>query len=105
MAPTVKLLCCCAWPQIRHWGLSNESTYGAVMHCLTADRLGVPRPVSIQNSFSLVHRSFESELAEACSPRHLNLGLLPWSALAGGSLTGELQAVTRLFSCMVSRAL
>jgi len=42
--------------KVRHWGLSNESTYGAVMHCHAADKVGVPRPVSIQNSFSLLHR-------------------------------------------------
>jgi len=75
--------------KIRHWGLSNETTFGVTMHCLTADRLGVPRPVSVQNSFSLLHRSFETELAEACSPRHFNLGLLPWSAMAGGALSGK----------------
>jgi len=75
--------------KIRHWALSNESTYGVAMHCTAADRLGVPRPVSIQNSFSLLHRSFEGELAEACSPAHFDLGLLPWSAMAGGALSGK----------------
>ena len=40
-------------------------------------------------------RSFESELAETCSPRHMNLGLLPWSASAGGSLSGKYLNSTR----------
>lgn len=59
------------------------------MYCMVADALGVERPVCIQNSFSLIHRSFEGELAEACSPRHFDLPLLPWSVLAGGALTGK----------------
>lgn len=47
------------------------------------------RPVSIQNSFCLLHRSFETELAEACAPSNYNIGLLPWTPLAGGALTGK----------------
>eukprot|EP00428_Durinskia_dybowskii_P042775 CAMPEP_0170278338 /NCGR_PEP_ID=MMETSP0116_2-20130129/39174_1 /TAXON_ID=400756 /ORGANISM="Durinskia baltica, Strain CSIRO CS-38" /LENGTH=46 /DNA_ID= /DNA_START= /DNA_END= /DNA_ORIENTATION= len=38
--------------KIKHWGLSNETSYGVCAFCDTADRLGVPRPVSIQNDFS-----------------------------------------------------
>ncbi len=71
--------------KIRHWGLSNETTFGVMSQCLAADQLGVQRPASLQNSFSLIHRSAESELAEALSPRHLDMALLPWSALAGGA--------------------
>jgi len=75
--------------KIRAYGLSNETTFGVCQAVLAADRLGMPRPVSIQNSFSLVHRAFETELAEACAPSHFNIGLLPWSVLAGGVLTGK----------------
>lgn len=75
--------------KVRYWALSNETSFGVCMTCMVADALGVERPIAIQNSFSLVHRSFESELAEACSERHFNLKLLPWSALAGGALTGK----------------
>lgn len=79
--------------QIRHWGLSNETCYGVAMHCAAADRQGVPRPLTIQNCFNLLHRTFESELAEACAPPNFNMGLLPWSALAGvlrrGCVCGE----------------
>ena len=74
--------------KIRHYGLSNETTFGVCEFVRAADELGVPRPVSIQNSFSLVHRSFEDELAEACAPSHYNIGLLPWSPLAGGEEGG-----------------
>eukprot|EP00854_Cymbomonas_tetramitiformis_P009320 gene9320-11045_t len=51
--------------KVRHWGLSNETTFGVVKFCAAADALGAPRPITIQNSFSMVHRSFESDLAEA----------------------------------------
>lgn len=75
--------------KIKHWGLSNESTFGVCEFVRKADELGVPRPISIQNSFCLLHRSFETELAEACAPSNYNIGLLPWTPLAGGALTGK----------------
>lgn len=31
----------------------------------------------------------QGDLAEVCAPHHLNLGLLPWSALAGGWRVGS----------------
>ena len=33
---------------IRHWGLSNENSFGITMFCLACDRLGVPRPVACE---------------------------------------------------------
>uniref|UniRef100_A0A7S1XIR3 NADP-dependent oxidoreductase domain-containing protein n=2 Tax=Erythrolobus australicus TaxID=1077150 RepID=A0A7S1XIR3_9RHOD len=75
--------------KIRAWGLSNETTFGVCEAVRAADELGAPRPASIQNSYSLLHRSFETELAEACAPSHYNIGLLPWSILCGGALSGK----------------
>ena len=75
--------------KIRHYGLSNETTYGVCEFVRAADELGVPRPVSIQHSFCLLHRTFETELAEACAPSHYDIGLLPWTPLAGGALSGK----------------
>ena len=75
--------------KIKHYGLSNETTYGVCEFVRAADELSVPRPVSIQNSFCLLHRSFETELAEACAPSHYNIGLLPWTPLGGGALSGK----------------
>ncbi|GMH40027.1 hypothetical protein BSKO_07931 [Bryopsis sp. KO-2023] len=75
--------------KIRYWGLSNESAYGTIMMCLAADKLGVPRPISIQNSYSLLDRNFDSELAEVCSSKHFDMVLLPWSASGGGCLSGK----------------
>ncbi|GBG60750.1 hypothetical protein CBR_g12488 [Chara braunii] len=75
--------------KIRHWGVSNETTFGVCRIVETCDKLGVPRPISIQNSYSLLHRQFEHELAEACSLSNYNISLLAWSPLAAGSLSGK----------------
>lgn len=75
--------------KIKAYGLSNESTFGVCEFVRLADELGMPRPATIQNAFCLLNRSFETELAEACAPSNFNIGLLPWSVLAGGVLTGK----------------
>lgn len=75
--------------KIREWGVSNETTYGVCSWISACKQVGARPPVSIQNDFSLLDRRFESELAEACSPRHHNLGLLAYGVLAGGALSGK----------------
>lgn len=75
--------------KIKYWGVSNETTYGICQLCETAKRLGIPLPISIQNDFSLVVRTFEQDLAEACAPRNYNIGLLAYGALSGGTLAGK----------------
>jgi len=57
------------------------------MFCLAADKLGVPRPVCIQNDFSVNERQFEGDVAEAC--HHFGVVGLPYGALAGGTLTAK----------------
>jgi len=78
--------------KIRAYGLSNETPYGVCEWMRVAEKLGMPPPVTIQNSYSLLTREFESALAEACSPRNHNIGLLPWSIFCGGLLTGKYSA-------------
>jgi len=78
--------------KIRHFGLSNETPWGvAEFHRLATEVPSLPRPISVQNSYSLLVRSdFESGgLSEVCSPRNANVGLLAYSPLAGGILTGK----------------
>jgi len=70
---------------IKHWGLSNENAYGITMLCMTCDRLGVPRPISCQNDFSLNNRMFEGDTLEAC--HRFGIVGLPYGALSGGVLT------------------
>ena len=59
------------------------------MFCLTCDRLGVPRPVSVQNDFNFNNRTYETSTAEAC--HHLGVVGMPYGALGGGALTGKYQ--------------
>jgi len=72
---------------IKYWGLSNENAYGITMFCMTCDRLGVPRPVSCQNDFSLIDRVYEGDTLEAA--HRFGIVGLPYGPLAGGVLTGK----------------
>ena len=76
-------------PNPKAWGLSNETSFGVGAFAAACARLGVAPPVSIQNDFSLCFRTFEGELAEACSPDHHNLALLAYGVLNGGILSGK----------------
>ena len=75
--------------KIRHLGLSNETPWG-VMSCLkTAQMFDVPRIVSVQNAYNLLNRSFETGLSEIS--HYEGVGLLAYSPLAQGYLTGKYQ--------------
>jgi len=74
---------------IRHWGLSNETPWGTMRFFAEADKHGWPRPVSIQNGYNLLKRDFDYDMAEL-SLRE-NFGLLAYSPLAQGYLTGKYQ--------------
>lgn len=73
--------------KIRCYGLSNETAWGLARFCWLADQHGLPRPVSIQNVYSLVSRQFDLDLAEV-SYRE-KVPLLGYSPLAGGTLSGK----------------
>jgi aryl-alcohol dehydrogenase-like predicted oxidoreductase len=73
--------------KIRHIGLSNETPWGVSEFVRLAQELGLPKIVSIQNAYHLLNRNFENGLAEVC--HHSNLGLLAYSPLAFGWLTGK----------------
>ncbi len=73
--------------KVRCIGLSNETPWGVSEFVRSAERLGLPRIVSVQNACHLMNRTFESGLAEVC--RHTNVGLLAYSPLAFGWLTGK----------------
>lgn len=73
--------------KIRHYGLSNESAWGAMTYIRHAETSGAPRPQSIQNAYSLVNRTFEINLAEVALRE--DMGLLAYSPLAQGYLTGK----------------
>ncbi len=72
---------------IRHWGLSNETPWGVMRMLHLADVHGLPRPVSIQNPYSLLSRAFEVGLAEVCLRE--NIAGFHYSPLGMGRLTGK----------------
>ncbi|MGK3996979.1 NADP(H)-dependent aldo-keto reductase [Sorangium sp. So ce1024] len=73
--------------KVRYIGLSNETPWGVTQFSRVAERLGLPKPVSIQNAYSLINRTFDSGLAEAS--RRENVPLLAYSPLGFGLLTGK----------------
>ena len=73
--------------KIRHIGLSNETPWGAMQFIHTAERLGLPRIVSVQNPYNLLNRSFEVGLAEVAHRE--DVGLLAYSPLGFGVLSGK----------------
>ena len=76
--------------KVRHVGVSNETPFGVCSFAELAAREGLPKIVSIQNSYSLLVRAdYENGLNECCSPRNHNVGLLAYSPLAGGILSGK----------------
>lgn len=73
--------------RIRYIGLSNESAWGTMRWFAACDRLGLPRPVTIQNAYSLINRTYETALAEVTARE--GIGLLAYSPLGQGYLTGK----------------
>ena len=73
--------------KIRYIGLSNETAWGAMKFLATAEQMGLPRMVSIQNPYNLLNRTFEVGLAEIAHRE--DLGLLAYSPLAFGMLSGK----------------
>jgi len=73
--------------KIRHIGVSNETPWGLMKWTSTAERLGLPRIASVQNPYSLVHRSFDEGSPEICFRE--KIALLAYSPLAFGQLSGK----------------
>lgn len=73
--------------KVRAVGLSNEHSWGVIQFVRLAEEYGLPRVASTQNAYSLLNRTFEYGLAEVCHRE--NVGLLAYSPLAFGHLTGK----------------
>ena len=74
--------------KINYVGLSNFTGWQIQKYVDLADRLGLSsRPVSVQPQYNLLARAIEWEVVPACQAE--GLGLLPWSPLASGWLTGK----------------
>jgi aryl-alcohol dehydrogenase-like predicted oxidoreductase len=73
--------------KILYYGLSNFTGWQLTKMVHLARQLGVPEPVTVQPQYSLVVRETEWEIVPAALDA--GLGLLPWSPLAGGWLSGK----------------
>lgn len=73
--------------KIRAAGLSNETAWGTMKWLQLAEKHGLPRMASIQNEYSLLDRIFDLDMAEVAL--YEDVGLLAWSPLATGILTGK----------------
>ena len=73
--------------KIRHIGISNETAWGASQFIKISEKNNWTKILTIQNPYSLVNRSFEVGLAEICIRE--KVGLLAYSPLAGGVLSGK----------------
>ena len=74
---------------IRAFGLSNESAWGTAQWLRLAEAGQGPRVASIQNEYSLMCRLYDTDLAELSVNE--DVGLLAFSPLAAGLLTGKYQ--------------
>ena len=73
--------------RIRHIGLSNETPWGTMKFLQLAEELGLEKIVSVQNPYSLLNRTYEIGMSEIA--HHEGIGLLAYSPLAFGYLTGK----------------
>jgi len=73
--------------RIRHWGMSNETPWGLMTAIRIADENNLPRPVSVQNAYNLINRTWENGLAEIGYREKISL--LAYSPLGFGLLSGK----------------
>ena len=72
--------------KIRNIGISNETPWG-LMKYINESKVNRPKIISIQNPYSLLNRTFEIGNSEVCHKE--NIGLLAYSPLGFGTLTGK----------------
>jgi aryl-alcohol dehydrogenase-like predicted oxidoreductase len=74
--------------KVRYIGCSNYPAWKLMQALWTSDKHGLARYDTLQPHYNLVHRKeFEDELAAVCKEYHI--GVIPYSPLAGGFLTGK----------------
>lgn len=75
--------------KIRYYGVSNFRGWRVARMVETARRMGVPQPIVCQPPYSAVTRLIETELIPSCN--HYGVGVVAYSPLARGVLTGKYQ--------------
>jgi aryl-alcohol dehydrogenase (NADP+) len=75
--------------KVRYVGVSNFSGWQLQRAVLLARHHGWAEPVTVQPQYSLLARGSEYEVLDVCAVE--GVGVLPWSPLGGGWLTGKYQ--------------
>jgi aryl-alcohol dehydrogenase-like predicted oxidoreductase len=73
--------------KIRYWGVSNLRGWRIAEAVRCCDAQGVPRPVVCQPYYNAMNRQPENDILPAC--KHYGIGVVPYSPLARGVLTGK----------------
>jgi aryl-alcohol dehydrogenase-like predicted oxidoreductase len=73
--------------KVRYIGASNHTGWQLMKALAISDKQNLERFVTLQAYYSLVARDLENELVPLCLDQ--KLGILPWSPLGGGFLTGK----------------
>jgi aryl-alcohol dehydrogenase (NADP+) len=73
--------------KVRYFGISNYRGWRTAEIVNACIRLGVPKPVASQPYYNLLNRQPENEILPACA--HHGLGVVPYSPIARGVLTGK----------------
>lgn len=73
--------------KILYWGVSNFRAWRVARLVETARRMGVPQPIACQPPYNAMSRAIETELLPCCN--HYGLGVVAYSPLARGVLTGK----------------
>jgi aryl-alcohol dehydrogenase-like predicted oxidoreductase len=73
--------------KIRYFGVSNYRSWRVAEICRLCDQAGIDRPVASQPLYNALNREVETEHLPACG--YFGLGVVPYSPLARGVLTGS----------------
>ena len=73
--------------KIRYFGVSNYRSWRVAEICRLCDEAGIDRPIASQPLYNALNREVEVEHLPACL--HFGLGVVPYSPLARGILTGK----------------
>ncbi|BFZ18593.1 hypothetical protein BsWGS_21632 [Bradybaena similaris] len=75
--------------KVRYFGVSNVTGWQLQRLLSTSEKLGLNPIISLQQQYSLASRESELEVFQAC--KTFGIGVLPWSPLKGGLLTGKVR--------------
>ncbi|SKA34281.1 aldo/keto reductase [Consotaella salsifontis] len=73
--------------KILHYGFSNTPSWYVAKIATLAEAHGLPVPIGLQYQYSLLDRGVELDILPM--GEEFDLGMVPWSPLGGGMLTGK----------------